>query len=262
MQACDADFAEYLSPQQVSVGVSGGISIVVYGLRLLVQELRPGFVLVRIDLKNAYNACDRATALRRLAAIPSFAHLVPFLHAFSGPQFWLLVRSALGGGLQRLFADDPTRIGDSSTGFAQGRAPSSPSFCVAIQPEVRDLDAELSIFGGCARFISDDGYAAGPAQIVFPAVARFRRAFTRRLGLSQMTSSSATPLSMTFFLVPTCGSTYLRHALQVSRQRSSLRLDYRSLLTRHHREALQSVMSPWVETLSFIHTLRWLETVL
>ena len=54
---------------------------------------------------------------------------------------------------------------------------------MAIQPEVRDLDAELSIFGGCARFISDDGYAAGPAHIVFPAVARFRTRIYEALGL-------------------------------------------------------------------------------
>ena len=38
---------------------------------------------------------------------------------------------------------------------------------------VKALDAELRIFGGCARFISDDGYAAGPAHVVFDAVARF-----------------------------------------------------------------------------------------
>ena len=46
-------FQDYLAPQQVAVGVSGGISIVYYGLRLLLCELQPGFVCVRIDLRNA-----------------------------------------------------------------------------------------------------------------------------------------------------------------------------------------------------------------
>ena len=36
---------------------------------------------VKLDLRNAYNAISRQTDLRRVAAVPSLAHLVPFLHA-------------------------------------------------------------------------------------------------------------------------------------------------------------------------------------
>ena len=36
----------YLAPRQVSVGVSGGISILYYGLRLLL-EVHPDFIAVR-----------------------------------------------------------------------------------------------------------------------------------------------------------------------------------------------------------------------
>ena len=49
-------FQDYLAPQQVAVGVSGGISIVYYGLRLLLCELQPGFVVCskhRGDLGNS-----------------------------------------------------------------------------------------------------------------------------------------------------------------------------------------------------------------
>ena len=67
-------FQDYLAPQQVAVGVSGGISIVYYGLRLLLCELQPGFVCVRIDLRNAYNECDRAVLLRRLLDVSSMCH--------------------------------------------------------------------------------------------------------------------------------------------------------------------------------------------
>ena len=55
-------------------------------LRLLLCELEPGFVCVRIDLRNAYNECDRAVLLRRLLDVPQLAHLTPFIHALSGPR--------------------------------------------------------------------------------------------------------------------------------------------------------------------------------
>ena len=35
------------------------------------------------------------------------------------------------------------------------------------------LDEELQPWGGLARFFMDDGYAAGPAHVVFAAVSRF-----------------------------------------------------------------------------------------
>ena len=73
----------------------------------------------------------------------------------------------------RLFEDDPTRPGDSSTGFRQGGPESAAGFSVAIHAEVVALDEELRPWGGMARFIMDDGYACGPSHVVFPAVARF-----------------------------------------------------------------------------------------
>ena len=42
----------HLAPRQVSVGVKGGISILFFGLRLLLEQ-RGDFVVVRIDLRNA-----------------------------------------------------------------------------------------------------------------------------------------------------------------------------------------------------------------
>ena len=76
------------------------------------------------------------------------------------------------------------RFGDASSGSGpQGRADASLAFCVAIHPEVRALDAELAVYGGCARFIMDDGYACGPPSVVFAAVARFGARVRAALGL-------------------------------------------------------------------------------
>ena len=58
----------------------------------------------------------------------------------------------------------------------QGDGPSSGAFCAAIHPEVQALDSDLAAHGGAARFLMDDGYAIGPADVVFDAVRRFANA--------------------------------------------------------------------------------------
>ena len=44
---------------------------------------------------------------------------------------------------------------------------------MSIHDEIVALDLELNEVGGLARFLADDGYAAGPAEFVFPALGRF-----------------------------------------------------------------------------------------
>ena len=51
--------AEYLWPQQVAVGISGGISLLIWGIKLTL-EVHPDFVVVKLDLRNAYNEIARA----------------------------------------------------------------------------------------------------------------------------------------------------------------------------------------------------------
>ncbi len=99
----------HLAPRQVSVGVSGGISILYHGLRLLL-EVHPDFLVVRIDLRNAYNESRRAQVLQRMAAVPGVASLVPLMHAMYGPAGIIVLPDG-----SRLFAgsdhtDDPRQF--------------------------------------------------------------------------------------------------------------------------------------------------------
>ena len=158
---------EVLAPQQLAVGVENGMSILVHGIRL-VLELHGDFVVVKIDIRNAYNATSRADTLRRLTHHPQLAALVPFLHACSAAGSDLIV-----GDGRRLFPD--AMRADSSEGVQQGFPLSSLIFSVLIHPELVALDGELSPHGGCARAAMDDVYAVGPAHVVFAAVARFAR---------------------------------------------------------------------------------------
>ena len=112
-----ASAADHLGPQQLAVGVSGGISILVFGVRMLL-ELRDGFVVVKLDMSNGFNAVSRSVLLRRMSEVPAIAHWVPFLHALSGPGSDLLV----GLLAARLFEDAVVRRADSSEGHSAGLA--------------------------------------------------------------------------------------------------------------------------------------------
>lgn len=161
-------FAHILYPQQLGVGVDGGVSTLVHGTRLLLEHNR-NFVTLKVDIANAYNAIDRSVLLRRVTEHAGLAGIIPLLHSVLAPETDLLIGADRG----KLFdtVDGPATRGASSTGVQQGFALSSGAFCVAIHPELRALDAELTPFGGNARAIMDDIYATGPKEVVFAAVA-------------------------------------------------------------------------------------------
>ena len=115
-------------------------------------------------MRNAYNEIKRAKVLQRLNAQPHLQALVPVYWATYETEsdiYWPRQR-----GLER--SDFP-----SAEGMQQGDPFASAGFCVGIHPEVLDLDGELQVVGGFAKFDMDDGYAVGPADHVFPAVTRF-----------------------------------------------------------------------------------------
>jgi hypothetical protein len=155
----------HLAPRQVSVGVSGGISILYHGLRLLL-EVHPDFLVVRIDLRNAYNESRRAQVLQRMAAVPGVASLVPLMHAMYGPAGIIVLPDG-----SRLFAGSDR--GDFEEGLPQGSPESSLAFCVLIQEAVQELHEALAGGGGGATFIMDDGYCYGRPEEVLPAIRRF-----------------------------------------------------------------------------------------
>ena len=155
----------HLAPRQVSVGVSSGISILYHGLRLLL-EVHPDFLVVRIDLRNAYNESRRAQVLQRMAAVPGVASLVPLMHAMYGPAGIIVLPDG-----SRLFAGSDR--GDFEEGLPQGSPESSLAFCVLIQEAVQELHEALAGGGGGATFIMDDGYCYGRPEEVLPAIRRF-----------------------------------------------------------------------------------------
>ena len=161
---CKEAAAEYLSPQQVAVGVPGGISVLVHAVRLAL-EANPGQVVVKCDLKNAFNEVQRATMIDRVLHSPVKA-IAPLLHALYKHSTHIYINK--NGGRLRGGAE-----GDSQEGAQQGCALAAMAFCIAIHPEVLRLDERLRETGGFVICDMDDVYAVGAPDTVFQAVAGF-----------------------------------------------------------------------------------------
>ena len=159
---CKEALGEHLWPQQVGVGVPGGISKLVFGARLQL-EARPDWVVVKIDLKNAHNEIKRSAVMARLNESPQLRCLAPLFWASCAPspEVFLAANGTQPGGFE------------SAEGMHQGDPLASAAFCAAIHPEVVAMDTRLNSVGGAARFDMDDGYAIGPAEAVFGAILAF-----------------------------------------------------------------------------------------
>ena len=160
------------------MGIPSGISLLVCGIRTIL-ELHPHWVVVRLDLRNAYNEVSRAAIYRALVADPRLQALARLFYAtHSGsPAIYL---AAPG---------QPVADFTSDEGAQQGDALASAGFCAALHPAVREVDEKLAPVGGAARFDMDDGFLVGPPAEVFAALATFESAFTA-IGLELQRSKS------------------------------------------------------------------------
>ena len=108
MQTRDG-FAQDLAPHQFAVGVQGGCEVVQKCIEVCVHE-DPTYLVVALDVHNAYNAIFRGTCLRSLAEcrpeLAAFAHL--FYHRSSHYVF----RGA-DGSRHTITADEGVEQGDA-----------------------------------------------------------------------------------------------------------------------------------------------------
>jgi hypothetical protein len=58
-------------------------------------------------------------------------------------------------------------------GLVQGSPISSSGFSYTIGKRIKEADARLGAFGGCARFGMDGNYMVGPPKVVFRVLADF-----------------------------------------------------------------------------------------
>ena len=158
----------FLEPEQLALSQAGGHKLV-HQVRQAMEEHRD-WVVAKVDVRNAHNEIWRNAIITALEAEPTLQHLAWFAAVVLAPSTGL----ETGG----------TRWGEQGEGETQGDPKASAFFAGAIHGPVRRFDAELSRGGGFARFGNDDGYGCGPANVVFPALARLEVALREECGLT------------------------------------------------------------------------------
>jgi hypothetical protein len=73
-----ADYGKALMPQQIGVGVKLATELLIIGLRMTLH-MNPEFVIVGINLENAYKPIWREAVLRRHMEHRRLNGLVPYL---------------------------------------------------------------------------------------------------------------------------------------------------------------------------------------
>jgi len=118
--------SQALQPQQLGVGVAGGVEATVHATRRLVQNLPPGHVIVKLDFSNAFNCIRRDLILDRVA-----------LHI---PEIYRLVHAAYTCEPILIFGEHQLL---SSEGAQQGDPLGSLEFCEAIHPLLTSLHSTV-----------------------------------------------------------------------------------------------------------------------
>ena len=105
----------FFSPVQFGVGIPGGAENVVHGVRNLLSD-HPDWVLVSLDLVNAFNSVSRPAFFRQVEE--HFPNILPWVWQCYGQHSHLLIRGA-----------EPI---PSASGVRQGDPMGPFLFCLAI----------------------------------------------------------------------------------------------------------------------------------
>ena len=169
-----ADLLDFLEPQQLGMSDSGA-SKLVHSVRMLLED-NPSFVLMKSDVKNAFNEAVRRATIASMQAQPSLQHMSWHAATTLAPSFGLESQGSLWG--------------RSPEGATQGDPEGGPWYCVTWQERLQELDATLAAVGGMARAGWDDLFQVGPPEVLFPALERFWRLVGEECGLEPQLSKS------------------------------------------------------------------------
>jgi len=148
-----AEWAEELCPWQVGVAVRGGAEGLIHYVRQVWEEKRedPDFVIMKLDMKNAYNRCNREIFFKWVCKY--YPDMARFVYLTYGED------SNLVHGDWVILSQEGTQQGD---GLA------SILFVACLRKAYKELlrrhpDLELN------NWFIDDGVIAGPSKVVADA---------------------------------------------------------------------------------------------
>lgn len=120
--------ADYFSPVQLGVAVSGGCEAAVHATRRFVTHMKPGEAVVKLDFTNAFNSIRRDAMLRAVSN--------------SLPQIYKFCCSSYSSPSTLQFGD---RSVVSAEGVQQGDPLGPLLFCLTIHPLLTSLSSNLRI---------------------------------------------------------------------------------------------------------------------
>lgn len=142
-RAIAENLKEFFQPAQLGFGSRGGCEAAVHSLRTFLH-LQRGEVLLKVDIKNAFNSVDRGAMLAQVKEkVPS---IYKFLWQCYSQNSKLMYRN---------------NILDSAVGCQQGDPLGPVIFSLAIHPIIQRLNSKFN------TWYLDDGSLGGNADIVF-----------------------------------------------------------------------------------------------
>ena len=123
------ELADLLSPRQLGYGVPWGVEAAVHAIRKYLKDLQSDQVILKIDLKNAFNS------VRRDKILLAVEELIPELHPF--------VHSSYCQSSSLMWENDVVL---SSEGVQQGDPLGPLLFCLSIHKMCVKLKSELAVF--------------------------------------------------------------------------------------------------------------------
>jgi hypothetical protein len=157
---------EVVTPQQLGVGVSGGVELKVWGLKLWYEKnksLGIRAVGVALDVANAHNTFDREASIEALNSIAdadeSLRSLPRAWHSLIFQKNGIFVRD-----INEAFANGWSFLCDSSAGGGQGNPLTGLAFVATIDAALKGIESK---FGVEIRAIQDDMTIMGDPDTIF-----------------------------------------------------------------------------------------------
>ena len=139
--------AKKLGPHQLGVGVPGGLESIIHAVNQLVaEEADEGWMLLQLDLVNAFNVCDRDSAFQAVE------------EEFPDIMKWVLTCYSTASFL--VFGDS---IIMSECGFHQGDPLASLLFSLTLHPIIEKINSDVPGLS-LNEWYLDDGAVAGKKE--------------------------------------------------------------------------------------------------